>query len=167
MTVRRLVGLLLVPAVLLGACGGDDHDPAVASDTSTTAGGASAHLACPDAGTIGDIVGAPSKPPDETRLPDGVQCTYRVEDAPAGIFGVVNIRRYDDGVDAALETFKAVAADAESVDVPEADEAWWAPSVTNLFVVRGRAAADILLSGLGEGVAARAMAIELAEPALA
>lgn len=167
---RKLAVVLLATTLVLAACGGDDDDSTVASDatTSTTAGEAAASdVTCPDAGTIGDIAGAPSADPDVTELPGRLQCTYKVEDASASIFAVVNISLYTEDIAGALDTFKAVATDEEKVDVVVGDEAWWAPSVTNLFVVHGDVGADILLSGLGEGGDALAIAIALAKPALA
>jgi hypothetical protein len=167
---RRLIALLVLPALVLVACGGDDDSSSASSGgkTTTTEGGAGGGGAsCPDEGTIGDIAGAPSKAPDVTELPDGIQCTYSVEDAPNGVFGVVNIRLYTDDAAGALDTFKAVADDEEKVDVAVGDEAWWAPSVTDLFVVYQDVGVDILLSGLGDGDDAKAIAIALAKPALA
>ena len=165
---RRSLALLLVPALLFVACGGDDDDDSTASKSTTTAATASGGGSggCPDAATIGSIAGAPSADPQSTKLPNGTQCTYGVQDAANGIFGVVNITIYTKDVASELDTFKAVATDEVKVDVVVGDEAWWAPSVTNLFVVYKDAGADILLSGLGEGDDARAIAVALAKPAL-
>jgi major membrane immunogen (membrane-anchored lipoprotein) len=158
---RRCLVVLLVPALLFTACGGDDDSTAATTTTSAPSG------SCPDEATIGSIAGAPSKKPDATVLPGRLQCTYSVEDATAGIFGVVNITVYTKDVASALDTFKSVADDEQKVDVVVGDEAWWAPSVTDLFVVYKDVGADILLSGLGEGDDAKAIAIALAKPALA
>jgi hypothetical protein len=160
--------LTLVLAVSAAACGGGDDDDDDAGDASeTTAETAAETPGCPDATAITDAVGVASTGPEETDAAGlYLQCLYDVEDSAAGVFGVVAVKIYGDDARGSLDIFKDVLDDEAQV-TGLGDEAWWAPTTENLFVVDGDIGLDILLSGMPEGADAQAIATAIAEATLA
>lgn len=169
MRIRRALLVFLLPLALFVGCGGDDDDDdAAASDDSeeeATDDGGGGEVACPAASAITTAVGVTAADPTESDTPDYLQCTYSIEDADAGVFGVVNVSVYRSGGESGKEIFDDVADDEEAVD-GIGDAASWSPLTTSLFVVQGDGGVEILLSGLPEDADAQAVAIAVAEVAL-